>query len=118
LDVFEAVDVVGQLPDSQHYTPRRPPSPRVRDAAPDRILDGLVRTVREARPPVPGVPGERNEKLFWAVNRILEHADNGKLDEHHALEEIRAAGLQVGLDAQTVDATIRSGLRLRQRGAA
>jgi hypothetical protein len=104
LDVFGARQVVGGLPDSVHYAPRRTPAPPVRDAAPDRVLDGLVRVVQEAE------NGTRNERTFWALNRALEHAADGTLDEHRAVDEIRGAALDIGLSENEVSATIRSAI--------
>jgi RepB DNA-primase from phage plasmid len=107
LDIFTATEIVGSLPDSHHYT--RPPRSGVQQRSndPDRVLDALVRTVRNAQ------IGNRNHATFWAVCRAVEHADTGELDECHAVEEIRTAALDVGLPEHEVEATIRSGLAQR-----
>ena len=103
LDVYTAAQVVGALPDSHHYT-RPAPIRHARQASdPDRVLDGLLQTVRSA--PV----GNRNASLFWAACRAAEHAAAGDLDDQ-ALEDLRAAGLDAGLPEHEVTGTIRSAL--------
>lgn len=121
------VEYVGQLPPVADLPPVpqwllglvRQPAPRPlvnvpagRPADPSRVLAGLAGVVRSA--PV----GNRNHSLFWAVCRVVEHANTGNLDESQALEELRVAGLDVGLSEHEVDATIRSGLGRRARVAA
>jgi Bifunctional DNA primase/polymerase, N-terminal len=97
--------------------PRPEPRPFVnvpasRPADPSRVVAGLAGVVRSAP------TGNRNSSLFWAVNRTVEHADAGSLDERQALEELRAAGFDVGLSEHEVQATIRSGLARRGTVAA
>jgi hypothetical protein len=107
---FSAAEVVGGLADSHHYA-----APDLRAATATgyatgdavRLLEGLVRTVREA--PV----GQRNSRLHWSVCRVADHADSGALDEHQAVAAIRAAAIDVGLSEFEIDATIRSGLGRR-----
>jgi hypothetical protein len=110
--VFTGEQVVGSLPDSDHYTPRPHAAPTGRPSDPSRIIAGLARTVRDAP------TGNRNHTLYWATCRVVERADAGDLDERQALEELRAAGLDVGLTEHEVNATIRSGLARRARVAA
>lgn len=62
-------------------------------------LDGLVRTVRDAR------EGTRNKALFWAACRMQEHELAGTAPHWRALEE---AALDAGLPAAEIWATIRS----------
>lgn len=57
---------------------------------------GLVRTVQEA------TEGERNNLLYWAACRAL---DDG---QEHALEELHAAAVSVGLDPYEAQRTIES----------
>jgi RepB DNA-primase from phage plasmid len=101
LEVFTAMQVVGELPDSDHYRRRAPRAPAISND-PDRALGGLVRVVRNAP------EGSRNQILFWAVCRAVEHADIGELSEHQAVEEIRAAAIDAGLPEPEIDATVRS----------
>jgi hypothetical protein len=101
LDTFTAMDVVGELPDSHHYA-RPARSSSAYPPNPDRALEGLVRTVRDAP------KHKRNILTHWGACRVVEHAAAGHLDEHQALEEIRAAALDVGLPEHEVDATLRS----------
>jgi hypothetical protein len=116
------VEYVGELPPVAELPPvprwllelvRRPEprsfvtAPAGRTADPSRMLAGLAGVVRSA--PV----GNRNHALFWAVCRAVEHAATGNLDEDHALEKLRVAGLDVGLPGHEVEATIRSGLGRR-----
>lgn len=104
LGVFDLAGVVGALPDDRAYLP----SPRLRDAntAPassSRIVDGLVRTVREA------TPGNRNASTYWAACRLLEH----QLDTAEAREALRDAAIAAGLPEDEVDRTIASALDRR-----
>jgi hypothetical protein len=121
------VEYVGQLPPVAELPPvprwlvelvRRPESrpfvnvPAGRPADPSRVLAGLAGVVRSA--PV----GNRNHSLFWAVCRAVEHAAAGNLDESQALEELRAAGLDVGLGEIEVEQTLRSALGRREIASA
>lgn len=81
--------------------------PAGRPADPSRVLAGLTGVVRSAP------TGNRNRSLFWAACRVAEHTDAGDLDEGHAIAELRAAGLDVGLAEHEVNATIHSGLARR-----
>jgi hypothetical protein len=112
VQTFDARDVVGHLPDSPHYAPRSPQAPPDQTTPPERVLDGLARTVREAK------EGNRNATLFWAVCRIAERVDAGELEERDALPVIHGAGLDAGLSDTEVRATIRSGLARRATAAA
>jgi hypothetical protein len=114
-DSYEAREIVGELPDSHHYT--RPPRPttRVPAADPDRALDGLTRTVLTAQ------KGNRNHALHWAACRAAEHCTAGEIDERQAVEALRAAALDAGLDedgVDAIDATIRSGFRTAMKQVA
>lgn len=104
LDAFDVAEVVGGLPDPPVRRPPRrgPSSPISADAA--RVLDGLTRTVRDAK------PGNRNQALHWASCRLRERADEGLLDEVDGRDALREAGLDVGLGEFEVEATIASGL--------
>jgi RepB DNA-primase from phage plasmid len=118
---FTAAEVVGRLPDSHHC--RRPPG-RLRPTAtghdarrPERVLEGLVRTVEQARPPTDGRPGDRNAALFWALCRAVEHVDAGELDEREALDALSMTALEAGLGRDEIRATIRSAQRTGRRAA-
>jgi len=116
LDVFDLRDIVGGLPDSSHY--QRPPArPRFETSNPTSVLAGLVRTVREARPPTGAQPGERNSALFWAACRAAEHVAGGELDAGEAHARLRDAALQTGLGEDEVDRTIRSALQTARAAA-
>jgi len=107
LDVFDALQVVGELPDSDHYTRRARPRSEPVTGDPGRAIGGLARVVRDAP------EGTRNHMLFWAAARVAEHVDAAEIDEAKALEEIRVAALAAGLPEHEVAATIRSGLAQR-----
>lgn len=107
---YIAAEIVGDLDDPPNAPTRTAPvampaSPGPCD--PDRALDGLARTVREAQ------VGNRNATLYWAACRVVEHSDAGGLDERQAVEEIRAAALDAGLTEHEIDATIRSAFAQR-----
>ncbi len=110
LHTFTLDQVVGSLPDTDHYRPRQPPARPVA-GDPSRILAGLARTVRDSP------EGNRNRALYWSVCRVVEHTDAGGLAEDQAIEELRAAGLDAGLTEHEVEATIRSGLARHARAA-
>lgn len=115
------VEYVGELPPVAELPPVpqwllgliRQPAPRPRGsgygppADPSRVLAGLAGVVRSAP------TGNRNHSLFWATCRVVEHVDAANLDEGQALEELRAAGVDVGLSEHEVDATISSALARR-----
>ncbi len=107
LQTFDALEVVGKLPDSSHYARRRPQVAPGQTAPPERVLDGLARTVREAQ------EGNRNAALFWATCRCAERVDAGELEEATALPVIHQAALDAGLPDAEIRATIRSGLSQR-----
>lgn len=100
LDVFDLAEVVGGLPDSDHY---RSASPRPRFAGePARVLSGLVATVEQAQ------EGERNARLFWAACRVCESAEP---DSPAAWDSLRLAALRTGLSEPEIERTIASALR-------
>jgi hypothetical protein len=103
LDVFTCDEVVGSLPDPpvRRPPPRRAPGSTV---APSAALEGLQRTVREAR------PGGRNAALHWAACRLRDHAGEGLLDVEDGREALREAALDAGLGEYEIEATIASGL--------
>jgi hypothetical protein len=107
-DRFTAYEVVGHLPDSDHYRrveAQREWRERHEAGEPDRVLDGLVRTVAQAK------PGGRNVALYWAACRAVEHAAAGELDEQDALDVLGSVALDGGLGADEVKATITSAQR-------
>jgi RepB DNA-primase from phage plasmid len=109
LDVFTVDQVVGELPDTSHYT-RRPTVERPAASDPSRLLAGVARTVAEAH------EGNRNAALFWAACRAAEHV--GELDVEEALSELRAAAAHAGLGEVEIERTLRSGLDAGARAAA
>jgi hypothetical protein len=107
LDAFTLDQVVGRLPDDPRYLT---PSRWVREpiaSDPSSVVDGLARTVREAR------VGNRNAALFWAACRIRECAEHGELDGDQAREALRDAALAAGLGEQETDRTLDSALDMR-----
>jgi hypothetical protein len=111
---FNPSEVVGHLPDTPHYSrpPRRACKPLRRGVAhPERVLDGLARTVAQAK------VGNRNASLYWSVCRALEHADAGALDEGAALDTLSMAALDAGLSGDEIKATIGSARRTTRRAA-
>jgi hypothetical protein len=112
LDVFTFEQVVGELPDTDHYTPRvrsvekRPTS----DDAP-RVLAGLARTVAEAP------QGNRNNALYWAARRVRDHVDCGELDVCEASAELRSAAECAGLPEFEIARTISSAMTAEARAA-
>jgi hypothetical protein len=112
LDMYAMGEVIGGLPDLvDEYNPR--PAPARVAFAGDAALDGLVRKVREAAPPMYGKPGERNALLYWAARRVAEHAAGGTLDEAGGRAALRQAALDAGLDEFEVERTLDSALRRR-----
>ena len=111
LDVFRFERVVGGLPDDRGYTPpARPPANTPRPFArgnASRLLDGLARTVRDAR------PGNRNHALYWAACRVAEH----DLDRDQARDALRDAAVDAGLGEPEIVATLRSALDSTARAA-
>ena len=78
---------------------------------PLKVLTALSRKVLEARPPSPGIPGERNNTLFWAACRAWEHVDRGLFppDAVRAtlLDAARQAGVADGAAVATIDSARR-----------
>lgn len=108
LQSFTLDEVVGGLPDSPHY---RPPAPilHARNIGHGGSVAGVLAFVRSA------AVGERNRVLNWAAYRLGERADV----EHEAVrEELRQAGVDVGLSEFEVERTIDSGLSAGMRTAA
>jgi hypothetical protein len=105
LESFTLDEVVGGLPDSGHYAPRRV----TRVTSSDGSLGGVLTFVRSA------AVGERNRALNWAAYRLGERAD---VDHEAVREELRQAGLDVGLSELEVERTISSGLSAGMRTAA
>jgi hypothetical protein len=108
LEVFTISDVVGHLPDDRDYV--RPPV-QTRPAGPlaetSKLLDGLVRTVREA----PGPPnGNRNCALYWAACRLRERVAACEVDSAEGRAALREAALCAGLDERETDRTLDSAL--------
>ncbi len=106
-NVFTIDQVVGSLPDTDHYRPRQTAVYPVA-SDPSRVLAGLARVVREA--PV----GTRNERLNWASYRAGEHG----LDTGEVERELLAAALDAGLTEAEARRTIGSGLRAHEVRAA
>lgn len=112
------VEYVGQVPPASELPPVpdwlralvRPSDPRPRPCRARHgqgrpaVLDGLLRTVRDA--PV----GQRNHTLFWASCRVREHLVAGELVADQALDHLHAAALDAGLPEWEVARTIRSAL--------
>jgi hypothetical protein len=92
LDVFDAGQVTGKLPDAPGETPRRVTDPITSGSS----VAGLVRTVRDAQ------PGNRNNALYWAAASAREEGHDD------AREELRQAALDVGLPEREVEATLCS----------
>lgn len=74
-------------------------------ASPDRVLAGLERVIREAR------PGERNSRLYWACRRLAEHSAAGRLVLDEAAVVLHDAALAVGLNDREISQTMDSALR-------
>jgi RepB DNA-primase from phage plasmid len=113
LDTFELAEVVGGLSDPDNGVKRtRRPSPAVRPGcdSSNGPLAGLARTVREARPPTGGLPGERNALLNWAAYHAGEHVLAGHFGAEEARRELHAAALDAGLDEHETLRTLDSGL--------
>jgi RepB DNA-primase from phage plasmid len=99
LDVFDLSEVVGALPDSDHYAPRPEPRARFQTSDPTNLLAGLARTVAEAQ------PGNRNAALYWACCRVREHEE---LDATAAFGDLRTAASHAGLPDVEIERTIAS----------
>jgi hypothetical protein len=83
----------------------------------ERVLCGLVGKVLNARPPAPGVSGERNNVLFWAAARGFEHSARGLLAEADVRATLLKAAIQAGLNETASLATINSAYRNVAGGA-
>lgn len=105
-DVFTITEVVGGGPDSREYVAAEPPTRSLCRVGPG-TLEGLARTVREAR------PGSRNNILYWAGRRAREHIDSAQLDEHAVRDVLRDSALVAGLGEDGIAATLRSALDAR-----
>jgi hypothetical protein len=98
LDVFEATDLVGWLPDDPREVPR---DPRARCRRHVRRIDGLVRTVKEAH------KGNRNNALNWSAYCAGRECPP---DQHEAAkDQLREAALNAGLGRDEIERTLRSG---------
>jgi hypothetical protein len=111
--MFTAAEVVGRLPDSNHYrrSVRRQRLACQGPRSSERVLEGLARTVAEAR------EGGRNAALYWAACRAFEHVAAGEFDERHALDELSMAALATGLGGGEIRATIGSAERTTRQAA-
>jgi RepB DNA-primase from phage plasmid len=99
---YDAGALVRHLPD-----PPRKSRPTVRPAfsrSGPAVLDGLLREVRRA------AEGERNAKLFWAACRVGEHVLRHEVDVAPAIDSLRAAAVESGLDDFEIERTVDSAL--------
>lgn len=103
-DRFTAAQVVGDLPDTSHYT-RPAPAPRRDGGLPPTALEGLARTVATA------AQGGRNHALFWALCRGFEHVELGNVAESVMLDALSSAGVEAGLSGGEISASIGSARR-------
>ena len=106
--------LTGVLGERTAETPRCPasrPMPLRPGSHAERVLCGLVSKVLRARPPAPGVPGERNDMLFWAACRGFEHAACGLLTEADVRVTLLEAAVRAGLGESASLATINSAHR-------
>jgi hypothetical protein len=110
LDAFTVAEVVGGLADDPACMPAVPAARRsVPESDAGAVLDGLVRTILEAPAPCGDHPGDRNNALFWAANRVREHIETGVGDATW-IEALRDAARRAGLDDHAIEATLRSAL--------
>jgi hypothetical protein len=106
VEVFSWAEVAGSLPDDRDYLePPRPGGKRQPVGSPTRQLEGLVRTVAEAK------RGNRNNSLHWAACCVREGVEEKRLDLGVARSELRAAALCAGLPELEIEQAIASGLR-------
>lgn len=77
---------------------------------PFKVLSGLVQAVLDATPPSPNVPGDRNNRLFWAGCRAFEHANKGLFPAHAARAALLDAARHIGLSDGEAEATLDSAL--------
>lgn len=96
----------GPVQAPQHATGPLRPGTRA-----ERTLCGLVDKVLHARAPVPGVPGERNEILFWAACCGFRHVMRGLLTETDVRSALLEAAIRRGLSHTAALATINSARR-------
>lgn len=69
---------------------------------PENSINGLVRTVREAR------EGTRNGKLNWAAFKMREHIARGAITQSEAHQELLAAAMASGLPTKEAIMTLTS----------
>lgn len=98
-------------------TSRRAFAARLHAGHPLRVLTALTRTVQEAKPPGPGMPGERNSTLYWAACRAWEHVDRGLFTPDAARGALLDAARSAGLADSAAIATIDSARRMTGGGA-
>jgi hypothetical protein len=104
-EAFSLKEVVGGLPDTDHYTPRLRTAGECHVTGdPSRLLAGLARTVADAQ------EGKRNCLLFWAACRVCDHARLGELDADEALAELHTAAARAGLPEFEIARTMRSAM--------
>jgi hypothetical protein len=102
IEAFSWVEVVGSLPDDRVYVaPPRSAGEHRPVSNPGRQLEGLVRTVAEAK------EGNRNSVLHWAACCVRE----SDIDPAVATSELRLAALHAGLPEPEIERTIASALR-------
>lgn len=104
----EALRPVVEPLTARRYTSPSPLRPGTRA---ERVLCALIDKVLHARPPAPGVPGERNDMLFWAACRGFEHVAQGLLTEADVRSTLLEAALRTGLAEGAAVATIDSARR-------
>jgi hypothetical protein len=75
----------------------------------ERAVYGLLRVVATA------VPGEQNNKIFWAACRFREMAEAGGITQEEALDLIMAAARRCGHPEKRASATAKGGLGLPRR---
>jgi hypothetical protein len=111
-DVFTFDEVVGRLPDTEHYRPGivRTAEHRI-SAEPSRVLAGIVRTITAKG------EGERNHTLNWAAYRAGQHIAHGELDEGLTIAELRSAAEHVGLPDFEIERTLASGINAGKSAA-
>jgi Bifunctional DNA primase/polymerase, N-terminal len=74
-------------------------------ATPYKALETLVRFVLD------GVPGQRNDRLWWAAKKAGGDVQKGRYGQGQAAHALEHAALAVGLTAGEIRPTIRSGFR-------
>lgn len=104
-------EVLAVRPSAPASYPPSQPAPLQPGSRAERVLCGLVGKVLHARPPAPGVPGERNDTLFWAACRGFEHCALGLLTETDVRATLLEAAARAGLGEAASLATINSAHR-------